>query len=174
MTEQQKYRVLKRLDNLEIREYEACVLMQVTVNGDFMSAGSIAFRPLVNYISGSNESRQKIAMTAPVIQEPVTGTKHVVSFVLPAGMHPDDVPVPSDAQVKMVAQPVHFAVVRKFGGGWNEHRFQEEGEQLLNAANSAGLKPIGGIYWARFDPPWKPGFLKRNEAIIKIERPKAL
>ena len=174
MTEQQKYRVLKRLDNLEIREYEACVLMQVTVNGDFMSAGSIAFRPLVNYISGSNASRQKIAMTAPVIQEPVSGTKHVVSFVLPAGMHPDDVPVPSDAQVKMVAQPVHFAAARRFGGGWTEHRFQEEGEQLLNAANSAGLKPIGAIYWARFDPPWKPGFLKRNEAIIKIERPKAI
>lgn len=174
MTEQQKYRVIKRLDELEIREYEACVLMQVTVNGDFARAGSMGFGPLVRFISGNNQSNQKIAMTAPVIQEPVNDQRHVVSFVLPAGMHPDDVPVPSDAQVKMVAQPVHFAAARRFGGGWNEHRFQEEGKQLLNAANSAGLKPIGAIYWARFDPPWKPGFLKRSEAIIKIERPKAL
>jgi hypothetical protein len=174
VTEQQKYRVVKRLDDLEIREYEACVLMQVTVNGDFTSAGSIAFRPLVNFISGSNDSRQKIAMTAPVIQEPVNNQEHIVSFVLPAGMHPDDVPVPSDARVKMVAQPVHFAAARRFGGGWNENRFHEEGEHLLNAVKAAGLAPIGAIYWARFDPPWKPGFLKRNEAIIKIERPKAL
>lgn len=173
MTEQQKYRVIKRLDELEIREYEACVLMQVTVNGDFMRAGNMAFGPLVRFISGANQTNQKIAMTAPVIQEPVNDQKHVVSFVLPAGMNPYDVPVPSDAQVKMLAQPVHFAAARKFGGGWNEHRFQTEGEQLLNALNSAGLKPIGAIYWARFDPPWKPGFLKRNEAIIKIERPKA-
>ena len=42
MTEQQKYKVLKRLDDLEIREYESCVLMQVSVTGDFMSAGNIA------------------------------------------------------------------------------------------------------------------------------------
>ena len=174
MTEQQKYRVIKRLDDLEIREYEACVLMQVTVTGDFMTAGSVAFRPLVNYISGNNQSGQKIAMTAPGIQESASDREHIVSFVLPAGMHPDDVPVPSDARVKMVAESTYFAAARKFGGGWNEHRFNTEGEQLLNAVKAAGLEPIGAIYWARFDPPWKPGFLKRNEAIIKIERPKAL
>jgi hypothetical protein len=113
-------------------------------------------------------------MTAPVIQEPTATNAHLVSFVLPAGMNPDDVPLPTDARVEMVPTPAHFAAARRFGGGWNEGRFQTEGEQLLNAVNSAGLKPIGGIYWARFDPPWKPGFLKRNEAIIKIERPKAL
>jgi hypothetical protein len=89
-------------------------------------------------------------------------------------MHPNDVPVPSDARVKMIAESTYFAAARKFGGGWNEHRFITEGEQLLNAVKAAGLEPIGAIYWARFDPPWKPGFLKRNEAIIKIERPKAL
>ena len=174
MTEQQKYRVLKHLGDLEIREYESCVLMQVTVTGDFMRAGNMGFGPLVRYISGNNANSQKIAMTAPVIQEPITNEQHIVSFVLPAGMHPDDVPVPSDARVKMVAEPSYFAVAKKFGGGWNEQKFLIEGDQLLNAVKAAGLVPIGAIYWARFDPPWKPGFLKRNEAIIKIERPKAL
>ena len=174
MTEQQKYRVVKRLDDLEIREYEACILMQVSVTGDFMSAGSIAFRPLVNFISGSNQTRQKIAMTAPVIQESASDREHLVSFVLPAGMSPDDVPLPTDSRVEMVPTPAHFAAARRFGRGWNEHRFETEGQQLLNAVKAAGLVPIGAIYWARFDPPWKPGFLKRNEAIIKIERPKAL
>ena len=174
MTEQQKYRVVKRLEDLEIREYEPCVLMQVTVAGDFMRAGTVAFRPLVNYISGSNQSGQKIAMTAPVIQESASDLEHIVSFVLPAGMQPDTVPVPSDARVKMVAEPSYFAAARKFGGGWDEERFKAQGELLLNAVKGAGLAPVGAIYWARFDPPWKPGFLKRNEAIIKIERPKAL
>jgi hypothetical protein len=94
--------------------------------------------------------------------------------VLPAGMNPDEVPLPTDARVEMVPTPAHFAAARRFGGGWNEHRFETEGEHLLNAVKAAGLVSIGAIYWARFDPPWKPGFLKRNEAIIKIERPKAL
>ena len=174
MTEQQKYRVVRRLDDLEIREYEPCVLMQVSVTGDFMRAGNMAFGPLVRFISGNNQTGQKIAMTAPVIQEPTATDQHLVSFVLPAGMNPDDVPVPTDSRVEMVPTPAHFAAARRFGGGWNEHRFETEGEQLLNAVKAAGLVPIGAIYWARFDPPWKPGFLKRNEAIIKIERPKAL
>lgn len=174
MTEQQKYRVVKRLGDLEIREYEACVLMQVTVAGDFMRAGNMAFGPLVRFISGNNATGQKIAMTAPVIQEPINAEEHIVSFVLPAGMDPKAVPVPSDARVKMVAEPSYFAAAKKFGGGWNEQKFLSEGDQLLNAVKAAALEPIGAIYWARFDPPWKPGFLKRNEAITKIERPKAL
>ena len=174
MTEQQKYRVVKRLDDLEIREYEACVLMQVSVSGDFMRAGNLGFGPLVQFISGNNVNRQKIAMTAPVIQQSLTQKKHLVSFVLPAGMKPNEVPLPNDSKVEMVATPSHFAAARRFSGGWNEDRFETEGEQLLNAVNAAGLVPLGAIYWARFDPPWKPGFLKRNEALIKIERPKAI
>jgi hypothetical protein len=89
-------------------------------------------------------------------------------------MNPDDVPRPSDSNVEMIAVPAHFAAAKRFGGGWNEHRFATEAEELLNAVKTAGLTTIGAIYWARFDPPWKPGFLKRNEVLIKIERPKAL
>ena len=170
MTEQQKYRVVKRLPNLEIREYEACVLMQVSVFGDFMRAGNIGFGPLVRFISGNNESGQKIAMTAPVIQESTSQSEHLVSFVLPAGMNPDDVPRPSDSNVEMIAVPAHFAVAKRVGGGWNEHRFATEAEELLNAVKTAGLTTIGAIYWARFDPPWKPGFLKSNEALINLKK----
>jgi hypothetical protein len=173
VTEQQKYRVVKRLADLEIREYEACVLMQVRVYGDFMRAGNIGFGPLVRFISGNNESGQKIAMTAPVIQQPTANSEHLISFVLPAGMNPNDVPRPADSSVEMIAVPAHFAAARKFSGGWNEERFRGEGRELLNAVKSAGLEAVGAIYWARFDPPWKPGFLKRNEVLIKIERPKA-
>jgi hypothetical protein len=173
VTEQQKYRVVKRLANLEIREYEACVLMQVSVYGDFMRAGNIGFGPLVRFISGNNDAGQKIAMTAPVIQESTSASQHLVSFVLPAGMNPHDVPRPADSNVEMIAVPAHFAAAKRFSGGWNEHRFAVEGEELLNAVKTAGLTTVGDIYWARFDPPWKPGFLKRNEVLIKIERPKA-
>jgi hypothetical protein len=34
---------------------------------------------------------------------------------------------------------------------------------------SVGLEPIGSVYWARFDPPYKPAFLRRNEALIRIK-----
>ena len=133
-----------------------------------MSAGNIAFSPLVRYISGNNTSGERMAMTAPVIQETAQNNRHTVSFVLPAGMDPASVPVPRDARVRTTPVGTHLAAVRKFGGGWNEKRFNENGEALVAAVRGAGLQTEGDVYYARFDPPWKPGFLKKNEALIRL------
>ena len=168
MTEQQPYRVLSVHDGYEVREYPSYVLVQVDVVGDFMTAGNIAFSPLVRYISGNNTSGQRMAMTAPVIQETQNETQHTVSFVLPAGMDPTSLPIPRDARVRTVVVPTHKAAVRKFGGSWNETRFRSNGEALLAAVRGAGLQTEGDVYFARFDPPWKPGFLKKNEALIRL------
>ena len=168
MTEQQPYTVVSTHDGFEIREYPAYVLAQVDVVGDFMSAGNMAFSPLVRYISGNNTGGQKMAMTAPVLQETTAGSTHTVSFVLPAGVDPTSLPVPRDARVRAVRVAAHRAAVRKFGGGWNEKRFMENGEALLAAVRGAGLATEGDVYFARFDPPWKPGFLKKNEALIRL------
>jgi hypothetical protein len=168
MTEQQPYTVVSTHDGFEIREYPAYVLAQVDVVGDFMSAGNMAFSPLVRYISGNNTDGQKMAMTAPVLQETVVGNKHTVSFVLPAGVDPASLPVPRDARVRAVPVAAHRAAVRMFGGRWNEARFKQNGEALIAAVRGAGLETQGDVYFARFDPPWKPGFLKKNEALIRL------
>jgi hypothetical protein len=168
MTEQQPYTVVSTHADYEIREYPAYVLAQVDVVGDFMSAGNMAFSPLVRYISGNNAVGQKMAMTAPVLQETVLGNKHTVSFVLPAGVDATSLPIPRDARVRAVPVAAHRAAVRTFGGGWNEKRFKANGETLLAAVRGAGLETEGDVYFARFDPPWKPGFLKKNEALIRL------
>ncbi len=168
MTEQQPYTVVSTHAGFEIREYPAYVLIQVDVVGDFMSAGNMAFSPLVRYISGNNDAGARMAMTAPVIQETVQGKHHTVSFVLPAGMDPKSLPLPKDARVRTTPVDTHRAAARKFGGGWNEKRFKENGEALLAGVRGAGLQTDGDIYYARFDPPWKPGFLKKNEALIRL------
>lgn len=168
MTEQQPYTVISAHDGFEIRHYPAYVLAQVEVVGDFMSAGNKAFSPLVRYISGNNSSADKMAMTAPVLQETVLGNKHTVSFVLPAGVDATSLPVPRDARVRAVPVAAHRAAVRRFGGGWNEKRFKSHGEALLAAVRGAGLATQGDVYFARFDPPWKPAFLKKNEVLVRL------
>ena len=163
MTEQQPYSVIKVYEGFELRSYPAHVLAQVSVSGDFMSAGNMAFGPLVRYISANN-----IAMTAPVVQESLAGNSHLVSFVMPAGMDVKSLPVPKDSRVSTLQVNETTVAARKFGGGWNEAKFEEQGRALLKAVEAAGLKTVGNLYWARFDPPWKPGFLKRNEALIAV------
>ena len=168
MTEEQPYTVTKQYDGFEVRHYPDYVLVQVEVTGDFMRAGNVAFGPLVSYISGNNVRGQKIAMTAPVIQETTNERSHTVSFVLPAGMDIADVPVPRNAQVSVRHVPAHDAAAMKFGGGWNAERFETNGDLLVQKARQAGLQTVGNVYFARFDPPWKPWFLKRNEVLIAL------
>ncbi len=168
MTDQQPYQVLREYDDFELRHYPDYVLVQVEVTGGFSGAGNAAFGPLFRYISGNNQTATRIAMTAPVLQETTADEAHTVSFVLPEGMPASAVPVPQDARVITRVVPAHRAAARRFSGGWSEARFRENGDTLLAAVRRAGLDPVGGVYFARFDPPWKPGFLKHNEALVAV------
>jgi hypothetical protein len=187
MTEEQKYVVEKTFPNFEIRRYEPCVLADVTVSADFQSAGSIAFRSLIGYISGSNEPNKKIAMTSPVIQESdanVSSTKiamtspviqeaikdsQVVSFVMPAGMTMADMPLPTNSKVSLRQMPEQLVAVSKFTGRWTESAYDRQLAQLKQQLSVNGITEIGPPRFARFDPPWTPWFMRRNEIQIPIE-----
>ncbi len=170
MTEHQPYDLVAKLDGCEIRYYPKYVLVQVKTRGEFAEAASRAFRPLVNYISGRNKDRSQFAMTAPVIHSPnAQATEHLVSFVLPAGTQLKDIPLPLDAEVNCVEVAPHYAAAIKFRGLANYEHFNALGDKLREITKKAGLISVGDPYYARFDPPWKPGFLRHNEALIALE-----
>jgi hypothetical protein len=56
-------------NRLEIRDYAPHILAETIVEGDLEEAGNNAFNRLFSYISGKNQSRIKVAMTAPVSQQ---------------------------------------------------------------------------------------------------------
>ena len=170
MTEQQPFTLIASYPGFEVRHYPTYVLVQVETKGEFSSAASRAFRPLVNYISGNNRSAEKFAMTAPVLHAPdKKATDHVVSFVLPKDVSIKDLPLPVDAQVTTKEVQGHFAAAVRFRGLADYENFKSLGDQLIVDVKNAGLKAVGDPYYARFDPPWKPGFLRRNEAIIALD-----
>ena len=169
MTQKQVYSVVSAHDGFELRSYADCVLVQVVQQGDFMTAGSRGFNPLFSFISGNNSKRQKIAMTAPVIQQPLGENEHIISFVMPADFNSNDTPAPLGSAMSVTAVPSHLAAARSFSGSWNARKFDSEGAALLAAVSKAGLKTRGGLYWSRFDPPFKPGFLRHNEVLVDLE-----
>ncbi len=170
MTQKQVYSVLEQHDGFELRSYADCVLVQVIQRGDFISAGSRGFSPLFSFISGNNSKRQKIAMTAPVIQQPLGPNEHVISFVMPADFNAHDTPAPLGGSMQVTAVPAHLAAARSFRGSWSSTRFEAEGKALLAAVAATELKIKGNLYWSRFDPPFKPGFLRHNEVLIDLEK----
>lgn len=194
MTEQQPYQLVRRYPHFELRRYPEYAVAEVAVTADFDRAGNAAFRHLFNYISGNNAGRQRLAMTAPVIQEHVRGERgapqklamtapviqsgplpgagrpaeFVVAFVLPSGVTAESAPVPTDPKVTLRAVPGSLAAAVRFSGSGSAAGFARHNEGLQAALTVAGLTPVGPPRFARFDPPFKPWFLRHNEVIQDV------
>lgn len=184
MTEQQRSDVLQRLPGFEFRRYPAHLVAEVEVSGSFADAGNRAFGVLVAYISGRNSTSGKVAMTAPVIQEeppsriamtaPVvqepgkTADRHVVGFVMPAGFTLATLPAPDDPRITVREVPEQVAAARGFTGRWTERTYRQHLDALRGAVAQAGLDVVGPARFARFDPPWTPWFLRRNEVVLPV------
>lgn len=164
MTEQQQYRVTRTLDDdVELRHYAPCVMADVIVSGDYRRATYEGFRPLVTYIS-----RNDIAMTAPVVQEGTDDEQWRVSFVMPAGTTLADLPVPRDGGVTLRNLAGHDAAAIRFSGIASRRDIVKQEQRLRESLRRAGIRPIGSVRIARFDPPWTPGFLRHNEIVIDV------
>lgn len=186
MTEQQPYTVLGEYPGFELRHYPGHVLAQVTVNAGFEGAGNTGFRHLFAYISGKNSSRavlepyppgevrfaETLAMTAPVLLEPspVPGA-YSVAFILPADLTALTAPVPEDPAVSIVPVPGQTGAAASFTGRWSEANYRGHLAGLLGALSAEGFTPVGSPRFARFDPPYRPWFLRRNEVIQDVDGP---
>ena len=185
MTDQQRYSVEDRLGPIEIRRYAACVVADVVVSGSEESAGNRAFRPLVGYIGGRNRRSEALAMTAPVLQAPAgeslamtapvlqeagTGGTWVVSFVLPGNRLIDDYPEPLDPGVVLRSVPSEEAAALRWSGRWTAGNVERRRRELLAGLEGSPWHPAGPDRWARFDPPWRPAFLRRNEIVVPVRR----
>lgn len=186
MTEQQPYQIVHTYDDFELRRYPEHLIAEVTVEGPFEDAGNRAFRYLFGYISGANTSSQKVAMTAPVVQadagEKIAMTAPVVqqqlsgaaeefriAFVLPKDMTMDTAPAPTDTRVQLRTVPESLTGVLRFSGRWTQARYDEQLQHLRQVVAAAGFTVQGGPRFARFDPPFKPWFLRRNEVLVNVE-----
>jgi hypothetical protein len=184
--EEANYRVIKKEDDFELREYSPLVVAETNVNAEFKKAGRIAFRRLFAYISGDNRKNQKIAMTAPVIADaaevtggeeikmtaPVIGESNGNSwryrFVLPASYSIDSAPVPLNDDVRVSTVPGKTVAVIRFSGLVNSKDIQEKSAELSRWMTANNLVSVSEPRWAGYDPPWTIPFFRRNEVMIDI------
>jgi len=181
-TEEAKYSVISQSGDFEIREYEASIVAETLVEDEFEDAGSRAFRKLFNYISGDNSKQDKIAMTSPVSQEkrsekiamtsPVgqrqSGNGWAVAFMMPASYTMETIPVPDDPAVVIRPIPAYRAAAVRYSGTWSEKNYRKQLERLRQWMQVNDLQANGQPVWARYDPPFKPWFMRRNEILIPL------
>ena len=181
-----EYRVLEQEGSFELRAYSSYLIAETEVEAGFMNAGNIAFGRLFRYISGANAAQAEIAMTAPVEQSsqgekiamtaPVEQSKadgvYRVGFVVPRKYNRETVPKPTDPRVSIREVPARIVAVWRYSGRWTEENFREHEQDLRRAVQARGLQAVSGdsAIIARYDAPFIPWFMRRNEVLIPLER----
>ncbi len=171
MVETAKYTVLRGDGEYEIRRYPAMLVATVE---DAPSRFSVLFK----YITGANRSRSKIAMTSPVITSteiamtsPVFSDTGSMSFMVPSEYDAETVPEPTDERVTINTVPERVvATVRFRGFAWKES-VRRQKEKLLGWLEAEGIEARGAPFLMQYNPPYVPGFLRRNEVGVEIEYP---
>ena len=194
--EEPGYQVIRKIEPIELRRYAPYVVAEVVLNTTPESAGNQAFPILAGYIFGKNKGERKLPMTAPVIQTaapviqtaapgtqtaapvrlemtaPVTqstvpgGT--LVQFVLPKDITLATAPEPIDERVRLREVPATTWAVIRYSGSWSQSNYEDHLTQLKSLLETAGVATRGEPVLARYDPPFMPSFLRRNEIWLEV------
>lgn len=156
-------KVVKREDKFELREYPPLLLAETPMSGPDGS-----FMRLFRYIGGQNSEQKKIAMTTPVFFAGEK-TNATMSFVMPEGMTADRAPRPSDGSVTIQETVAGQFAVLRFRGGRSAENESQALQKLRDWMLKENLTASGGPVYAYFDPPWTPGFFRRNEVMLRVQ-----
>ena len=180
--EEPSYKIVQTLQDMEVREYAAYTVAEVVVPGPASEAGNQAFPILAGYIFGKNKGERKFAMTAPVTQAavpvklpmtaPVTQTPapggFLVQFVLPKDVTLASAPEPTDPQVKLRELPPRRLAAIRFSGLSSQSNYDEHLDKLQAALRAANLPWSGEPVYSRYNAPFTPWFLRRNEIWLTL------
>lgn len=178
------YRVTSKLGAIEIRKYEPYMVAETTVDASLDDAGNQGFRILAKYIFGDNRGSQKIAMTAPVAQEKTEGTKiamttpvtqertgdrYTVRFMMPSELTREELPAPNDERIAIREMPARTVAAIRYSGTWSKRNYEKHLGALYEALRAEGFEPTGEPTWARYNPPFTPWFMRRNEILTAFQ-----
>ena len=158
------YKVIKKEDRFEIRQYDAFYTAGVEERSLESSSG---FRQIFDYISGNNKDAQKISMTTPVFNE-LGKDKVSTEFVMPKKYTEDNPPEPSSSRITIRKTEKKQVASVRFSGTTNQEKIREYENLLLEWIAGIGMKPYGNFRLARYNPPFTPPFLRRNEILIDV------
>ena len=185
--EQPAYDVVERDGAFEVRDYPALVVAEVTRQGTRRQGLSAGFGPLARYIFAKERGGERIAMTAPVVQRPAAADERIamtapvtqtrsddgtwaVSFIMPARYRLADLPAPAGSDVKLREVPPRRVAAVRFSGRTTDAAIAEQEQRLRDWMDRRGLTPAAPPIYAYYNDPFTPGFLRRNEVMIEVDR----
>lgn len=166
-TEEQKYSVVLKDQNFEIRFYPSATLATISSDAKtYKELSGSGFRKLAGYIFGGNEDGTQIAMTSPVHMN-INDTLSTMSFVMPSSFTKANLPNPIDSEVKLETTEDEYVAVVSFGGFASDQDLKSYSGKLLTILKEKGIMPNGNPRYLGYNPPFQL-IGRKNEIIVSI------
>jgi len=161
--EEANYEIIDKNDIYEIRKYSDRLAVETLTSGIDSN-----FRKLFNYISGRNNTEEKIKMTTPVTQVEKNGNMSM-QFYLPSKFNLENVPNPSREDVKIINIEGGYYAVLRYSGRASDGNFLKHKKILENELQKKKISIISPPIRATYDSPFTLPMNRRNEAMFKVE-----
>jgi hypothetical protein len=167
-TEKQKFRLVLKDAELEIRYYPSATMATVYSNAtNYKGLANNGFRKLAGFIFGGNEQKESISMTAPVRMN-MTDKGSSMSFVMPEKYENKILPTPNDKNIQIQkSEPTYVAVI-SFGGYATDEKIDTYKNKLMQILAQRKIAISGAYNFLGYNAPYQ--FIGRtNEICIPIE-----
>ncbi len=161
--EEANYEVISKNEVYEIRKYSDRLAVETMTSGIDSN-----FRKLFNYISGKNDTQEKIKMTTPVTQVEKNGNMSM-QFYLPSKFNSENAPNPSREDVNIVNIEGGYYAVLRYSGRASDGNFIKHKEILEKELQKNNISIISPPIRATYDSPFTLPMNRRNEAMFKVE-----
>lgn len=174
------YTVIDKVQDVEIRRYSDRIVAEASK----MKSDNEAFMTLFKYISGENSSKESVAMTTPVqvskdsvkieMTTPVEKSNSIdnevtMRFFLPHTFSINSAPKPNETRIRIFILPEETYAVLTYSWSGSNERFQTMSESLIKIISDSKWKPVSEPSFLGYDPPFTIPFLRKNEAIVKVQ-----
>lgn len=163
------YDVLEKDKQFEVRHYKSLILVTTPMTN--FNEKKNPFYKLFNYISGENDQKKEISMTAPVFMDQKNGMAETMSFVMPNDFSIKTTPVPIDKAISLESMNDYTVATIKFSGRLSQKNITEHQKILEDWITTKRYKVIGTPKSAGYNPPFTIPALRRNEILIPIKKP---
>jgi hypothetical protein len=166
-TEEQKYTVILKDKDFEIRFYPSATVATINSNAKtYKELSGPGFRKLAGYIFGGNETSTNISMTAPVHMD-INDSVSSMSFVMPSSYNEENLPKPNDPNVLIQKTPDEYVAVIRFGGFASDKDLIFYSGKLHDILKEKGITSSGHARFLGYNPPFQL-INRRNEIIVSV------
>jgi hypothetical protein len=167
-TEKQKYRLVLKAKEFEIRYYPSATFATIFSDAtNYKGVANKGFRKLAGYIFGGNEKKESISMTAPVRMS-MSDKGSSMSFIMPEKYSNQSLPMPNDKSITIQNSNPEYVAVISFGGYASDEKITMYKDKLMEALAKEKIQVKGSFSFLGYNAPFQ--FVGRtNEVIIPIE-----